>query len=376
VRKIFDYENIRIDMERRNLMKNAIIMWIFCAMFLIGLVPTTSVALAPSETLTAVADALVNAQYKDDQFPYFIGSWPGDYHYTGTIVAGLINAYDITKIEAYKEASELATVFILLSSEGNFYGDEAYALARLGVITGEPGYTNIVRNFYDMLDTHSYIRGFNETTTEKAAFYISFHAVASYMVGAEDAGIWREAIIHYLSQVGDDLSYFPVMTLGVTTWALVQTGPMDDTRIDPFGSTGVDYWKDVTLSDLPDLLSTHQVLSGEYAGSFYVRFDHTAPGSNYYESGYTGDTVYGLLGLIAANDANNVGTLNNEQSEQETNNVNWDFDEEIQIAREVLAKSVHQSGLVQEHIWDGYQIHYFYGAELLETFTKNGDEPE
>ena len=372
---MIDLVNLRdykLIFERRAIMKNAIITWyVFMVSFVIY-TPSTSMSLPQNETLEAVADALVEHQNNNDQFPYFIGSWPGEYHYTGSLMAGLINAYEITNKEIYKEASELAAVFILLSSEGNFYGDEAYAIARLGEVTGEQGYTNIVRSFYDMLDTHSYISGFNETHPEKATFYISFHAVASHMVGAEDAGVWREAIIHYLSQVDDDISYFPVMTLGVATWALVQTGPMDDTRIDPFSSTGVDYWEGVILSDLPDLLSTHQVLSGEYAGSFYVRFDHTAPGPGYFESGYTADTVYGLLGLIAANDVNDI----NDIGEQEVNNLeettimSWDFNEEIQNARDILPKSVHQSGLVQEHIWEGTQIYYLYGGELLETFSK------
>ena len=48
----------------------------------------------------------------------------------------------------------------------------------------------------------------------------------------------------------------------------------------------------------------------------------------------------------------------------------WDFNEEIQNAREVLAKSVHQSGLIQNHIWLGNQMYYFFGGEMLQTFSE------
>jgi hypothetical protein len=151
------------------------------------------------------------------------------------------------------------------------------------------------------------------------------------------------------------------MTLGIATWALSQTGPMDDTRIDPFGLTGNSYWKDVTLGDLPDLLSTHQVLSGEYAGSFYVRFDHAVPGPGYEAAGYTEDTIFGLLGLIGANAI---------EATDDVNDLSRDFEDEIQNAREVVVKSVHLSGLVQEHIWLGTHMYYLFAGELLQTLSE------
>ncbi len=334
--------------------KNVIIACIIYVIISVLFAPTLTMALPLSETLDAVADSLVKNQSSN-------GSWSGEPGYTGSIVSGLTQAYQIKGKASYKESAEKGVQHILDTYGGNFYGDEAYALARLTEVTGEQGYADLVLDFYNGLDTYAYISGFDATTPTKATFFISYHTVAAHMVGATDAGIWREALVSYLSLVDDDFSYFPVLTLGVATWALVQTGPMDDTRIDPFGLTGRSYWDEVTLSDLPDMLSTHQVISGEHTNSFYVRFDHTSPGPGYEASGYTEDTIFSLLGLIAANAA---GPTN---GAGEVNDARWNFEEEIQNAREVLVKAVHQSGMVQEHIWSGSQMYYVFGGELLQT---------
>jgi len=358
-------------------MKNNIkSMWIMCVTLSIFFTPTITIALPLSETLEAVADMLVSQQYTNNQYcPSCNGAWQGEYGYTGSIVAGLIQAYQVKGKDSYKEAAEKGIDYILNSYGGNFYGDEAYALARMTEVTGEQAYADLVLDFYNSLDTYAYISGFDATRSEKATFFISYHTVAAYMVGAKDKEIWREAIISYLSLVGDDLSYFPVMTLGVATWALSQTGPMDDTRIDPFGLGG-SYWKNVTLRDLPDLLSTHQVLSGQYAGSFYVRFDHRAPGSDYEAAGYTEDTIFGLLGMIAVDAVGSTDdaalpedTGSVDENSEANDDVRWDFEDEIQNAREVLVQSVRR-GLVQEHIWSGSQIYYFFGGELLQTLSE------
>ena len=57
----------------------------------------------------------------------------------------------------------------------NFLGDEAYGLAKLGIDTGNQEYIDIVRDFYNKLDTYKYIRGYNNTSVDKAVFSISFH---------------------------------------------------------------------------------------------------------------------------------------------------------------------------------------------------------
>ncbi len=317
--------------------------------------PVSTIALPLNETVETVADGLVANQNSD-------GSWSGEVGYTGSILAGLLQAYQVQEKESYLEAAELSVQFIFDSAGGNFYGDEAYALAWLAEITGERIYADVVRDFYNMLDTYAYIQGYDATFRDKAVFFIAYHSVAAHMVGAADAAIWREALISHLAKIGDDASYLPVMTLGVATWALVLTGPMDDTLIDPFGLSDVSYWDGVTLRDLPDILASHQVIDGEYAGSFYVRFDHMAPGPGFETSGYTEDTVFGVLGLIAAD------ALDQTDDTGVDDGTGWDFDEEIQNARDVLTLAVHQSGLVQDHIWLGTNMYFVFGGEMLQAF--------
>lgn len=141
------------------------------------------------------------------------------------------------------------------------------------------------------------------------------------------------------------------MSLGIATWALAQTGPMDDTEVDPFGLIGEDYWTEVALRDLPGILSSHIVSSGEYAGSFYYRFDHT-PNGGYY-GGYSEDTAFGLLGLISANEL-----------------ADWDFDVEILAGRMALASGIAGDGTVYEHIWSSGASYYAYGGEVLQAIPE------
>lgn len=314
------------------------------AMLFVVFAPNVAKALPIDQAREAIADRLVAEQAPD-------GSWPEEADFTGSIVAGMVSIYEVVGKAEYKAAAELGGIFILNYSEGNFYGDEAYALARLAEITEDTTYADAVRDFYNGLDAYAYIAGFQETDRSNAVFYVAHHTVAAYMVGAMDAGIWREALIQYLSQIDNDVAYYPVMSLGVATWALAQTGPLDETRIDPFGFVGEDYWTDVTLRDLPDMLASHQVPtdSGEYAGSFYHRFDHAPVSEDFEPAGYTEDTIFGLLGLIAAATAER------------------DFSGEIVGAKEMLCQPVTSDGIVYEHIWSGGESYYTYGGEMLQA---------
>jgi len=317
-----------------------------------GFFPKTVFALRIDEAFDLVTARLIASQYPT-------GTWVNEEYFTGSILAGLAYAYEVTSDSACINACELGANYCIDVAGGNFFGDEAYALTRISEITENQFYADVVLEFYNGLNTHEYIAGFNATDLSNTVFYIAHHAVAAYKVGANDAGIWREALIYYLSLIDDDYAYYPVMSLGVATWALAQTGPMDDTKIDPDG-LGQIYWADLKLRDLPELLSSHQVLSGEYAGSFYYRFDHTPVGPGSEASGYTEDTIFGLLGLIAANEV---------IVEPETEETGWDFEQEIQNAREALTASVNPSGFVYSHIWErtGSRVYYVYGGELLEA---------
>jgi len=183
-------------------------------MLFVVFAPNAAMALPIDRAREAIADRLVAEQAPD-------GSWPAEAEYTGLIVAGMVSAYEVVGKTEYMAAAELGGNFILKVAEGNFYGDEAYALARLSEITEDTTYADAVRDFYNGLGTYAYIAGFQETDRSNAVFYVAYHTVAAHMVDANDAGIWREALIQYLSLINDDVAYYPVMSLGVATWALV-----------------------------------------------------------------------------------------------------------------------------------------------------------
>ena len=326
-------------------------------MLFVVFAPNVAIALPIDQAREAIADRLVAEQDPN-------GSWPDEADFTGSIVAGMVSAYEVAEYAEYKAAAELGGNFILNYAQGNFYGDEAYALARLTEITTDPAYADTVRDFYNGLDTYAYIRGYQETDRSNIVFYMAHHTVAAHMVDANDAGVWRQALIQYLSLIDDDVAYYPVMSLGVTTWALAQTGPLDDTKIDPFGLIGEKYWQGVALSDLPDILASHQVFtpsdpnltpsdpnltpSDPNVGTFYHRFDHAPADEGFKASGYTEDTIFGVLGLLAAATAER------------------DFNEEILSAKVSLCSPVSSDGIVYEHI-SGGASYYTYGGELLQA---------
>jgi hypothetical protein len=303
-------------------------------------IPNAARALSIEQAREAIADRLVAEQAPD-------GSWPGEVDYTGSIVAGMARAYEVVGKDEYKVAAELGGDFILEISGGNFYGDEAYALALLSEVTGDTAYADAVREFYLLVDTYEYISAYQETDRSNAVFYIAHHAVAAHKVEAADAGVWRQALIDYLSLIADDVAYYPVMSLGVATWALAQTGPLDDTKLDPF------YWGDVALSDLPDILLSHLVINTTegITGTFYHRFDHTAADEDFKASGYTEDTVFAVLGLMEAT----------------TSEIN--FDEEIVSAQVILCLPILSDGIVYEHILsstlESPASYYVFGGDVL-----------
>ena len=69
-------------------------------------IPNAARALSIEQAREAIADRLVAEQASD-------GSWPGEIDYTGSIVAGLISAYEVVGKEEYKTAAELGGNFIL-----------------------------------------------------------------------------------------------------------------------------------------------------------------------------------------------------------------------------------------------------------------------
>ncbi|MFW6107316.1 MAG: hypothetical protein ACOC8A_01350 [bacterium] len=308
-----------------------------------------SATAARADAVTRAADRLVADQATD-------GSWPGDEGYTGSIVAGLVHAYEMTGTAAYRTSAEDGGDYILASASGNFYGDEAYGLTRLSDIAPDPQdntWRTEVADFYQRLEdatggTQGYIDDLvaGSEDISIAVFYLAHHTLAAYYVDATDKGLWRTAVIDNLGLVTDD-AYYPVMALGLAVWALARTGPMDATLVDP-DAPADSPWYLKTLADLPPMLASHQDTTTDYAGSFYWRFDHTGPGG--YASGYTEDTAFGALGLLASHDAG-LG----------------DYAAAIADARDALELGVNAAGEVYEHIWEGTYLYYAYAGETLQV---------
>jgi len=311
------------------------------------------------EAIEAVADSL-----EQQQVNIGLGEaiWPEEADFTGSIVAGMVSAYELTINSVYKAAAELGGNYILSFYEDGFRGDEAFALIRLSHMSHTPDdnlWRIAVSDFYsgvkDCVDsTAGYICQFAEMDPSIAVFYLANHVVAAYDVDAADKEIWRQALISHLAQVHDCCADFPVMALGIATWALSRTGPLDDTLIDPSG-TGATCWRLKKLADLPGLVLSHQVPDDEScAGNFYRRFDHRDGGFDRPVSGYTEDAIFATLGLIAASRADSA----------------LDLDAAILAARRALLSRVDSEGRVFEHLELSDSDYCAYGGEMLQVLCE------
>lgn len=312
------------------------------------------------DAITVAADRLVAEQSIHGPAA---GSWRNETDYTGSIAAGLVGAYIVTGDAAYKASAEMAGDYIG-STSGNYLGDEAYALVRLSEIAADPNnnlWREAAAGFYAWVSseqgggTAPYVAAYAGTNPSTAVFYMAHHLVAAHYVKAADVAIWRDGLIDYLSTVADNTADYPVLSLGIATWALALTGPLDGTpvRQEPAGEP---YWDDVTLAHLPALLASHQVPEPEsYAGSFYWRFDHDDgdPQNQYATSGYTEDAAFSVLGLVAAAQAG----------------ASPDGGAAVQAARPILPVGPGGDGSVHEHLWlGGYQFHS-YAGELVQGLS-------
>lgn len=299
-------------------------------------------AATTSALVTQVADRLVQTQIINGTEGY----WTGDTLFTGTIVAGLIDAYQLTCNSDYKDAAERGARYILSGYEAascNFYGDQAYALMRLSRIQTNPcsnEYRTRLVDFYECVrsqpgGTEDYVLEFTTgTDASTAVFYLAHHTVAAWYVDAVDKEVWRNYLIHFLAQVEDDAEFInlPVTSLGAAIWALAQTGPLQTDPATPvkiFGS-GASYWDGLNLEDLPAVLQSHRAAGPvPYSGNFYWRFDHQ------YGLGYTEDDVFGILGLSMA---------------QRSFPADYDWDEDIDAARMAMEPAIDAQGKVFAHV--------------------------
>ncbi|OHB60366.1 MAG: hypothetical protein A2167_00415 [Planctomycetes bacterium RBG_13_46_10] len=322
-----------------------------------------ALALTLNGAITAIADRLEAEQIKDGAD---IGSWPEEATFTGSIVAGMIDSYELTGESAYKDSAQLGGNYIFRTAQGSFYADESLAFTRLSAIADDPldnVWRSAVSYFYFQIKygfdggTYGYISIHSGRDPSEIVISLANLLVAANYVNAKDLEIWRQGLINWLSHV-DDSCALPVTTLGIAMWALAKTGPLDDTLIDPFG-TGAPYWNMKRLKDLPGLLLSHQVPDGESGtGSFYWRFDHGDGNSDETQiSGYTEDTIFATRGLIAAYSAN-----------PDPNDPN--LTSAILSAHEVLLGSVSPDGIISELLSREGAVYYLYAGEMLNVLRE------
>jgi|GEM_PF-561223 len=311
------------------------------------------------EAITACGNRLVQQQTKTGSLA---GTWPDEADYTGSIVAGLVRAYQAKGHTSYKTAAELGGDYITDCDYCNFFGDEAFSLTLLSEVSGNPAgnaWRTALAAFYARIKaasggTSGYIAGFAGYDPGIATFYLAHHVLAAYYVGAADRLVWRQSLINYLAWTDDSRSYFPVLALGAATWALALTGPLDSTLINPSG-TGSAYWTGKKLQDLPALLVSHQVPPGQpNAGSFYWRFDHGSEGPNDPKSGYSEDAAFAVLGLMAAAGANPSLNLGGP----------------IIAARQALLGGVRSDGSVAELLTGQGAVYAAYAGEALHGLSE------
>ncbi len=333
------------------------IRWLMPAIFIVVVATAwQGRAAGLTETIVKVADRIAANQVK---VGVNAGVWPLSAGYTGPIASGVAGAYMKMCDESYRFSAELAGEYILFEGYGNYYGDAAYTLTLLSEISENPRdniWRTVLDDFYfnishDSGGTASYIAQYSAADISEAVIYIAHHVIAAHYVSATDASEWRQALMDWLAEVHDD-TYYPVMALATATWALASTGPLDETLIDPSGD-GAAYWNLRRLSDLPDLLLSHQVPSGQpYSGGFYARFDHTDDhGVIPFSAGYTEDTAFAVLALVACR----------------SRHPGPDYDSAIIAGRDALLGAVAADGRVAEHLSGAGQVLYVFAGELLQA---------
>ncbi len=231
---------------------------------------------------------------------------PNEIDIAGSIIAGMASAYELIGTNTYRISAELAGKNIISTASGNFKGDEVFALVRLSQISDTPcnnlwwtELCDFYRNIQNSVGgTEGYISQFADAGPSTAVFNLAYYTISAYYVKSDDKEIWRRRLANYLAQIDDGSSDFPVMVLGMATWALAITGKLDDTLLDPSG-TGAACWNHKKLKDLPAILLSHHVPAGLYAGSFFRRFDHGGDNTNRLSNGCE-DTIFATLGLIGA----------------------------------------------------------------------------
>jgi hypothetical protein len=245
-----------------------------------------------------------------------------------------------------------------------FTGDEAFCLAKLSSTSRffpcERFWLNAVAGFYQHIaetqGVQEYLAGFTSADPSVNVASIAYHVVAVYAVDGAMKAEWRKGLLESLRQVDDTTSHFPVMALGIATWALGASGPLDQTLVDADGK-GTTYWRGKRLADLPRLLLAHQVPGGQAdAGSFYWRFDHGDAGKGIVAQGYTEDAIFGTLGLWVAQTA--LGAADT-----------LDLRGAIAAAQQALLGGVGSDGTVRAHLSLGGDLYDVFSGEMAQVLS-------
>lgn len=330
-------------------------------LLIIVVVVQSAIAALPAEdVVVALAGRLEQNQLKEGPNR---GLWSPEVFFAGPATAGMVCAYEWTDNAAYRESAKLGGEYFLWIgvSVGHLLGDEAYALVCLSRTADDPN-SNMWRvglaDFYEAErrvggTTREYIELFEQEDISTTTFYLAHHLVAATYVDDLDKNVWRDALIQHLSRVDDGKAEFPMMALGVATWALATTGELDETPVGSVG--GAPMWEGVLLRDLPTILLSHQVPEGEpFAGSFYYRFDHTSGPFEGASAGYTEDAIYGTLGLVAVASAGE-------------NAPDEDMEGAIRAAYTALLDGVDAEGKVYEHLGHDGQSYHAFAGEMLQA---------
>lgn len=289
---------------------------------------------------------------------------PNEIDFAGSIVAGMVSAYELIGDNSYKISAELAGENILSAASGNFKGDEVFAIARLSQICGTQCsdlWWTILCDFYRNVQngvggTEGYIFQLASAGPSTAVFNLAYYVVTAYYVDAADKEIWRRELVNCLIQIDDDTSDSPVMVLGIATWALTLTGGLDNTLLDP-NQTGATCWHKKKLKDLPAMLLKHQVPADAlYAGRFFRHFDYGGDVSSYLSGCDIEDTICATLGLIGA-------CQNSPEPE---------IEEAIIAATQAIVEMIGPNGELYHHQLECQclDIYRLLAAEILQVFRE------
>ena len=236
------------------------------------------------------------------------GDW-GEAGFAGEAAAGLIRAFELVGDPMYLAAAEAAGDFMLQdagynANNGRYvfppFPGETYAIARLSEVSSDQTkWNDATRDLFRQIaqqsgGTNAYIDDVfsaHQGILSSGIYDVSRLAVAADIVNGNDSAVYRTRLIAGLGDVDDavDGSEASAFALGIATWGLATTGPLDQTALS--GTSAVLNGR--TLSELPGLLAGLQ----NPGGNFPWYFDGTFPG-------FSEATTSAALGLMASQDRN------------------------------------------------------------------------